>query len=220
MRVGVLALQGDFAAHGRGLARAGAEPVPVRKPDDLAGLDGLVLPGGESTAMLRGIARDGLEAPLRAFLTSGRPVLGTCAGTILLAHRVTRPLQWSFDVLDVDVERNAYGTQLDSFATVVDAGSAFETLPAVFIRAPRIVRVGRRVEVLARVRGDPVLVRAGRLWAATFHPELTDDDRVLSSWLAPAGPELISRVSAARPAAPRRAADTARIPPPAGAPRE
>jgi len=185
VRVGVLAIQGDFAAHGRALARVGAAAFPVRKPGDLEALDALVLPGGESTAMLLGIARDGLEPALRAFLASGRPVLGTCAGAILIARRVVNPAQRSFDALDVELERNAYGTQRDSFATVVDDGGAFEGLPAVFIRAPRIVRVGVGVEVLARVAGDPVLVRAGATWAATFHPELTDDDRVLGSWLAP-----------------------------------
>ncbi len=186
MKVGVLAVQGDFAAHARALARAGAEATPVRVAGDLAGTDALVLPGGESSAMLAGIARDGLEAPLRAFLASGRPVLGTCAGAILLARRVSRPEQRALGALDLDVERNAYGTQLDSFEAAADPASApgFAALPCVFIRAPRIVRVGPTVEVLARVRGDAVLVRSGPIWAATFHPELTDDPRVLAGWLA------------------------------------
>jgi 5'-phosphate synthase pdxT subunit len=183
VRVGILALQGDFAAHAVALRRVGGEPVLVRRPADLAVLDALVLPGGESTAMLHGIARDGLEPSLRAFLGSGRPVLGTCAGAILLAHRVTGPGQPSFDALDVDVERNAYGTQLDSFATVLDAGSAFAGAPAIFIRAPRIVRVGPGVEVLGRVGGEAVLVGAGAVWAATFHPELAGDPLVLAAWL-------------------------------------
>jgi 5'-phosphate synthase pdxT subunit len=186
VKVGVLALQGDFAAHQAALRRVGSEAVPVRKADHLAGLDALVLPGGESTAMLHGIAREGLEPGLRAFLASGRPVLGTCAGAILLAHRVTRPAQCSLGALDVDVERNAYGTQLDSFSVALDAASAFPGLRAVLIRAPRITRVGPGVEVLARVRGDPVLVRSGTTWAATFHPELGDDDRVLAAWLGAA----------------------------------
>jgi len=181
--VGVLALQGDFEAHRRALARAGATALLVRKAADLGSLDALVLPGGESTAMLHGIVRDGLEPPLNAFLASGRPVLATCAGAILLARRVTNPAQRALGVLDVDVERNAYGTQLDSFAALADAGSPFAGLPALFIRAPRFVRVGARVEVLARVRGEPVLVREGPVWAATFHPELGDDDRVLRAWL-------------------------------------
>ena len=183
MTVGVLATQGDFAAHATALARLGAMAVAVRRPADWDGLDALVLPGGESTAMLHGIERDGLEAPLAAFLASERPVLGTCAGAILLARRVTNPRQRSFDALDVDVERNAYGTQLDSFAAVTDPGSVYPAVPALFIRAPRIVRVGDDVEVLARVAGAPVLARAGRTWAATFHPELGDDDRVLGGWL-------------------------------------
>jgi 5'-phosphate synthase pdxT subunit len=155
----------------------------VRAPADLAEIDALVLPGGESTAMLLGLERDGLETSVRAFVRSGRPVLGTCAGAILLAHAVVGPAQRSFDALDVDVARNAYGTQLDSFATVVDAGGAFPDLPAIFIRAPRFVRVGPSVEVLAHVQGDPVLVRSGPVWAATFHPELADDARVHRAWL-------------------------------------
>jgi 5'-phosphate synthase pdxT subunit len=160
------------------LERVGAAPVLVRKPADLRDLAAVVLPGGESTAMLRGLARDDLEAPLRAFIAAGHPVLATCAGTILLAHTVTNPTQRSFDLLDVDVERNAYGTQLDSFAALVDDGGAFPGFRAVFIRAPRIVRVGAGVEVLARVHGDPVLVRSGPMWGATFHPELGDDERI------------------------------------------
>lgn len=183
MTVGILALQGDFAAHARMLERVGAPSVFVRRPADFAGIDALVLPGGESTAMLKGLARDGLEAPLREFLASRRPVLGTCAGVILLARTVTNPPQRSFAALDVDVERNAYGTQLDSFAAVADDGGAFEALPMVFIRAPRIIRVGAGVDVLARVDGDPVLVRADAVWGATFHPELGGDDRVHRAWV-------------------------------------
>lgn len=184
MKVGVLAVQGGFAAHERVLGRLGVATVLVRKPADLEGLAGIVLPGGESTAVLYGLARDGLEAPLRSWARAGRPVFGTCAGLIVLAHQVTNPAQRSFDALDVDVERNAYGTQLDSFAAVVDAGSTIPDLRAVFIRAPRIVRVGARVEVLARVAGDPVLVRFGATWGATFHPELAEgDDRVHQAWL-------------------------------------
>lgn len=183
MRVGVLAAQGDFAAHARALGRAGAAAALVRKPADLDGLDALVLPGGESTAMLHALARDGLEGPLADFVRSDRPVLATCAGTILLARGVTHPAQRSLGTLDVDVERNAYGTQVDSFMAPLDAGSAFPGLHAIFIRAPRIVRVGPGVEVLARVHGDAVLVRSRRIWAATFHPELGDDDRVIRAWL-------------------------------------
>ena len=187
MRVGVLAVQGDFAAHARALERAGASARLVRAPGDLEGLDALVLPGGESTAMLHGLARDGLEGPLAAFLASGRPVLGTCAGAILLARGVTGPAQRSFAALDVDVVRNAYGTQLDSFvcrAEVDDPGSELAGLECVLIRAPRIARVGAGVRVLARVKGEPALVAAGPIWAATFHPELARDGaRVYRSWL-------------------------------------
>jgi len=181
--VGVLALQGDFTAHRRALARLGAASVAVRKPADLAGVDALVLPGGESTAMLRGMDRDHLEAPLADFIRSGRPVLGTCAGAILLARRVRNPPQRSFGALDIDVERNGYGTQLDSFSAPLEAEEPLTGLLGVFIRAPRIRRVGADVTVLARERGEPVLVGHGPIWAATFHPELTDDDRVLRTWL-------------------------------------
>jgi len=181
--IGVLALQGDFAAHRRALGRLGAATVPVRKPGDLDAAEALVLPGGESTAMLRGIDRDRLQEPLAAFLRSGRRVLGTCAGAILLARRVLNPPQRSFGALDIDVERNAYGTQLDSFAAPLDAGGTLAGAPGVFIRAPRIRRVGPAVTVLARQGGDPVLVREGPIWAATFHPELGGDDRVLRAWL-------------------------------------
>ena len=181
--VGVLALQGDFAAHRRALGRAAVATIAVRKPTDLADVDALVLPGGESTAMLHGLARDGLEAPLRSFLHSGRPVLGTCAGAILLAHRVTNPPQRSLAALDIDVERNAYGTQVDSFAALLDATASLRGMRGIFIRAPRISRVGAGVEVLAWHAGDPVLVRHGAVWAATFHPELENDDRVLRLWL-------------------------------------
>ncbi len=182
MTVGVLALQGDFAAHARALARVGVATSFVRKPADFVGIDALVLPGGESTAMLKGLERNALATPLRDFLAARRPVLGTCAGVILLARTVTNPPQRSFDALDIDVERNAYGTQLDSFSAVTDDGGAFAALPTVFIRAPRISRVGAGVEVLARVDGDPVLVRDGSVWGATFHPELGGDDRVHRAW--------------------------------------
>jgi len=181
--VGVLAQQGDFSAHRDALERAGVASIAVRKPYDLASSDALVLPGGESTAMLHGIARDGLEESLGAFLRSGRPVLGTCAGAILLARDVTNPPQRSFAVLDIDIERNAYGTQIDSFAAVLDAVGSLRGVRGVFIRAPRIRRVGAGVEVLARHEGDPVLVRSGAVWAATFHPELGGDDRVVTQWL-------------------------------------
>jgi len=129
------------------------------------------------------IDRDGLAGPLAAHLDAGGATFATCAGAILLARRVTGPSQRSFEALDIDVERNSYGSQIDSFSAIVDDGSYFPRLEAIFIRAPRIVRVGKRVEVLARVDRDPVLVREGRCWAATFHPELGRDDRILVAWL-------------------------------------
>jgi 5'-phosphate synthase pdxT subunit len=176
VKVGVLALQGDFAAHARALAAAGLDAFAARSAADLARADALVLPGGESTAMLRGIARDGLAPALHAHVAAGRPTLGTCAGAILL----------SLGALDVSVCRNAYGTQLDSFvctAEVDDPGSEFAGLECVLIRAPRITRVGPGVRVHARVKGDPALVSAGPVWAATFHPELSGDSRVYRAWL-------------------------------------
>ena len=179
-RVGVLAIQGDVEAHAKALERVGAEAVRVLHEKDLDGLDALVLPGGESTTIAKGMARLGLYEPLRAFVRAGRPVLGTCAGAILLARDVENHPVETLRVLDVTAARNAYGTQVDSFATPVDARAApgFEGLRCVFIRAPRLLRPGPSVEVLARVDGAPVLVRQGRILAATFHPELTDDPRV------------------------------------------
>jgi 5'-phosphate synthase pdxT subunit len=168
--VGVLALQGGFAAHVRALERAGLATREVRGAAALDALDGLVLPGGESTVMLDLVERERLAAPLDQFVRSGRPVLATCAGLILAARRVTGPEQQSFGWLDVDVARNAWGRQLDSFEARSDAGRAL-----VFIRAPRITRVGAEVEVVESLEGEPVMVRAGRVWGATFHPELIED---------------------------------------------
>ena len=183
MRAGVLAVQGDFQAHGRALARAGAEPVYVRTPAQLEGLDALILPGGESTTMLKFLENEGLLEALRAF-AARRPVLGTCAGAILMASAVSRPCQRSLGLLDIAIERNAYGRQLDSHIATIDPAPEFVEragpgpLQAVFIRAPIIRRVGGEAAVLLRHRGDPVLVEQGRHLAATFHPELTDDSRV------------------------------------------
>ena len=179
-RIGILAIQGDVAAHARALARAGAEACEVRTEKDLDGLDALVLPGGESTTISKGMARLGLYVPMRERIRAGMPVLGTCAGAILLARRVeNRPVE-TLEVLDIIAVRNAYGTQVDSFAAPVDAGAAqgFEGLCCVFIRAPRLRRPGEQVQVLARVDGEPVLVQQGHMLAATFHPELTQDTRV------------------------------------------
>lgn len=173
MTVGVLALQGGFAAHLAALADIGVRGVPVRDEGQLAGLDGLILPGGESTTQLDLLGRLDLFDGLEALRERGVPILATCAGLILVARTVS-PAQRSLRWLDVDVCRNAYGRQLHSFADRDDSGA----LPLVFIRAPRIARVGEAVEVLAQHRGEPVLVRQGTLVAATFHPELTSSRRI------------------------------------------
>lgn len=179
-RIGVLAVQGAFARHAEVLRALGHEVQLVGDARDFAGLEGLVLPGGESTVQLQLIARLGLEAPLRALIARDVPVLATCAGLILLARTVTAPDQASFDLLDVDVARNAWGRQLDSFEAWADADSesAQDALRLIFIRAPRITRVGPAVSVLARYRNEPVFVRERNLRAATFHPELSGDSRV------------------------------------------
>ena len=182
--LGVLSVQGAFARHAEVLAALGHRVRLVREPRDFADLLGLILPGGESTVQLDLIGRNGLSAPLLDLVRAGRPVLATCAGLILLAHAVSQPAQRSLDVLDVDVARNAYGRQLDSFEANSDEAlpgarnAPSEPLRLVFIRAPRIERVGPGVEVLLRHRGEPVLVRQRNITAATFHPELTLDRRV------------------------------------------
>jgi 5'-phosphate synthase pdxT subunit len=176
-RVGVLALQGDFQAHERALTRAGAEAVEVRSAADLESLEGLVIPGGESTTMVKLLEEEKLLDPLREF---GRkhPIFGTCAGAILLASDVANSTQASLGLMDMEVERNAYGRQLDSRIARLRPQGIEGDLEAVFIRAPIIRRVGRDATVLASYQGDPVLVEQGRHLAATFHPELTDDSRV------------------------------------------
>jgi 5'-phosphate synthase pdxT subunit len=176
-KVGVLALQGDFEAHGKALARAGAEPVEVRSAGDLQLLDGLVIPGGESSTMLKLLEVENLMEPLREF-GRRRPIFGTCAGAILLANEVLNPSQASLGLMDIGVERNAYGRQLESRIAQLQAEGQDSDLEAVFIRAPIIRRVGEDVKVLARYQGDPVLVEQGRHMVATFHPELTSDSRV------------------------------------------
>ena len=176
--VGVLALQGSFGRHRRMLEAAGASVRDVRAPRDLDGLAGLVLPGGESTAMLKLMEREGLEVAIGRFHEEGGALFGTCAGLILLAGRVTGPEQRSLGLLDVEVERNAFGRQIDSFETDLDWTEDERGIRGVFIRAPRIRRLENGVRVLSRLDGEPVLVREGRVLAATFHPELTDDARL------------------------------------------
>ena len=174
-RIGVLALQGDFAAHAASLERAGAETSEVRWVRQLRGLDGLVLPGGESSALLRLMRGSWFDA-LREMRARGAVLLGTCAGAILLARRV-HPGQDCLGLIDIDVERNAYGRQLDSFVADIEVEGAGRA-PGVFIRAPRFTRVGPAVRVLARLNAEPVMVRQGRVLATSFHPELTRSDAV------------------------------------------
>lgn len=176
-RIGVLAIQGDYASHAEALAAAGAASVEVRRPVELEGLDGLILPGGESTTMLRFLEKQDFFAALRRFCLA-KPVFGTCAGAILLAREVRNPAQPSLAVLDIAVERNAYGRQIDSAILTAETALGGEPLEMVFIRAPRIVEAGTEVEVLARRDGSPTLVRQGNRMAATFHPELSGDRRV------------------------------------------
>ena len=176
-RIGVLAIQGDFSAHAEALRDVGAEAVLVRNPEQLAGVDGLILPGGESTTFLKFLERDGFLDELERFVRQ-KPAFGTCAGCILLAQQVTGPEQPSLGVLDISVERNAYGRQIDSAILVEQTRLPGGPLEMVYIRAPRITRIGADVEVLAERDGFPVLVRQGKLMAATFHPELSSDRRV------------------------------------------
>ena len=191
MRCGVLALQGDWTAHLGVLRRLGADAVPVRTAAELATVDGLVLPGGESTAMLKLMASEDLADRIRDRAADGMPLLATCAGVILLATEV-EPAQASIACLDVSVRRNAFGRQVHSDVVGVDLAAELGPPPTtrgIFIRAPRITRVGPGVDVLGRRDGEPVLVRQGSILAATFHPELTGDDRV-HRWLVTA-PETV-----------------------------
>jgi pyridoxal 5'-phosphate synthase pdxT subunit len=168
MKIGVLALQGNFREHAAMLRRLGAEPMEVRKPEQLDGLDGLVIPGGESTTFMRLMRLYGLEDAIRRF---EQPVLGTCAGLIVLDRD-------HLGLVDLEVERNAYGSQVASFEADLELAGEEKPLRGVFIRAPRVQGAGEGVEVLAELDGEPVLLRQGRFLVATFHPELTDDTRV------------------------------------------
>lgn len=183
MKVAVLALQGDFAAHREALAARGVATTEARTAAELDGVDGLVLPGGESTTMLKLMNGAGLAERVRALAAGGTPVLATCAGTILLAREVSHPVQASLGVLDVAVMRNGYGRQLESAVVPLTVSAADElgssTLEGVFIRAPRVTQVGKGVRVLARRGEDPVLLRQGNVLAATFHPELSPGSPVL-----------------------------------------
>jgi 5'-phosphate synthase pdxT subunit len=173
MRIGVLAVQGNFREHAAMLRRLGADPVEVRKPQELQGLDGLVIPGGESTTFMRLMRLYGLDEAVREFTG---PVLGTCAGMIVLDRL-------HLGAVDIEVDRNAYGRQVASFEADLTLAGDDEPLRGVFIRAPRVREVGPGVEVLAELDGEPVLLREGRLIVASFHPELTDDKRVHERFL-------------------------------------
>jgi len=179
-RIGILALQGDVREHAKALREVGAEPIEVRLPRDLVGLDGLILPGGESTTMRRLIDLYGLREPIVALAHGGAPLYGTCAGMILLADRIADGDEPVLRLLDITVERNAYGRQLDSFeAEVAIPSLGDDPLHGVFIRAPVVSDVGPDVEVLARdADGRPIAVRQGRVMATAFHPELTADRRL------------------------------------------
>ena len=169
--IGVLALQGDVEDHLISLQKLGHQALAIRSANALAQIDGLVLPGGESSAHLKLLKLLQMMEPLEAFLKSQKPILATCAGLILLAKNVYHPEQHSFGVLNVDVSRNSWGRQIDSFEATSDDGKH----PLVFIRAPRLVRIGENVEVLARYHQEPIMVRQGSIVGATFHPELTAD---------------------------------------------
>jgi len=177
-RIGILALQGDFARHAEAFGDVGAETVAVRHAAELDGLEGLVIPGGESTTLLNLMRDEPWFDAIRSFHAGGGSVWGTCAGAIILAREVLDPTQDSLGLLDATIRRNAFGRQLDSFETRLEVQNGLGQLSGVFIRAPRFVELGADVEVLARYDGEPVLVRQGRILAATFHPELTGDRRL------------------------------------------
>ena len=181
LRVGILALQGDFEAHARILSRLGAEPVEVRVPDELEDLDALIIPGGESTVMTLGIEREGLAGPLRELIAGGTPVMGTCAGMIMLDRD-------HLGLLDATTARNAFGRQLRSFEAHLQVNGVKDgPVRAIFIRAPWVAEHGPEVEVLSEVDGHPVAVKQDNMLAVSFHPELTGETRLHEMLLAMAG---------------------------------
>jgi pyridoxal 5'-phosphate synthase pdxT subunit len=187
MRIGILAVQGDFEAHAATLARMGVEHVLVRTPGDLEGVDAVILPGGESTTQWKFLVEEGLDKSLLAHAVRGGAIFGTCAGAILLAREVRNPEQQSLRLADITVIRNAYGRQLASEVRRGTTCISSASIEMVFIRAPIIERVGPGVEVLAQSDGQPVLIRQGRILIATFHPELTSDPTVHEYFLRMAG---------------------------------
>ena len=187
MKIGIVAIQGDFAAHAAMLEMLGAETLEVRTVEDLEGCDGIVLPGGESTTQLQFLKEGGLFDAIREFSRRGGAVFGTCAGAILLATQVKNPQQESLGLLDMTVLRNGYGRQLASDVFFGDSTLKKDPLEMVFIRGPIIEEVGKGISVLARHEGKPALVEKGNVLAATFHPELTDDTTVHEHFLEMAG---------------------------------
>jgi 5'-phosphate synthase pdxT subunit len=177
MKIGVLAIQGDYEAHKARLEQLGAEVTLVRKPEQLDAIDGIVIPGGESSTFLNFLAEHGFLEKLRDFVST-KPTFGTCAGAILLAKQVENPPQQSLAAMDIRIRRNAYGRQIDSSIREAQTTLGGKPLEMVFIRAPKIVGTGKGVEILATAGDDPVLVRQGKILVATFHPELSEDTRV------------------------------------------
>ena len=178
VKIGVLALQGAVREHFNAIEAVGATAIEVKDKEDLQGIDGLVLPGGESTAMRKLIDRNNLMLVLRHFASSGKPMFGTCAGLILLANKLVDDKE-HISVMDVEVKRNSFGRQIDSFETLLDLKGIGIEFPAVFIRAPHIVHVGSNVEVLGEYDGRIVLARDGQYLRCSFHPELTEDTRII-----------------------------------------
>jgi 5'-phosphate synthase pdxT subunit len=187
VKIGILAVQGDFAAHAKMLAGMGVETVEVRTPEDLNGCDGLILPGGESTTQLQFLQEEGLYEAIKRFAADDKAIFGTCAGAILLATEVKNPKQESLGLLDMTVLRNGYGRQVHSDVVSGPSTLKREPLEMVFIRGPIIERVGPSVEVLAEYAGKPALVQKGRVMACAFHPELTEDSTVHRHFLDMAG---------------------------------
>jgi 5'-phosphate synthase pdxT subunit len=199
LKIGILAVQGDFAAHARMLADLGADTVEVRTPADLEGCDGLILPGGESTTQLQFLQEEGLDKAIRKFVADHRPVFGTCAGAILLASDVKNPKQDSLGLLDMTVLRNGYGRQVHSDVVSGKTTLHDEPLEMVFIRAPIFERIGKGIEVLAEYGNKPVLVQKGNLMAASFHPELTTDVTIHRRFLEMAKSATQSNENISRP---------------------
>ncbi|MEK4484004.1 pyridoxal 5'-phosphate synthase glutaminase subunit PdxT [Psychrobacillus sp. FSL H8-0484] len=183
VKIGVLALQGAVSEHMRSIEACGAEAVVVKSTNDLSGVDGLILPGGESTAMRRLIDSYDMLSPLQAFATAGKPMFGTCAGLILLSKNLVGYDFAHLGVLNATVERNSFGRQVDSFETPIEIKDVATDFPAVFIRAPHIVEVGVDVEILAKYENRIVMARQGHILGCSFHPELTDDHRITAYFI-------------------------------------